>query len=119
MKRRVLEFVKGKKVVRFETEEEYLNRLSSTPTLSRGDFLVACVNAGIITEEAADIAAEGKWPQEFDSFLSGLSRDQRIRAKALWVDSTEVRRDSTLLQEIAENLGVSPEQVNALFGIGE
>ena len=87
-------------------------------SLSRAKFLQACVSAGIITEDVAEEAASGVWPSAFDTFLTGLTVEKRIEAKATWVDGQRVRRDSPILALIAAEQGVTDEQLDQMFGIG-
>lgn len=86
-------------------------------TITRAQFLKGCVSAGIITADVAEAAATGEWPAAFNTFLSGLTRDQRIEAKATWADAKEVRRTAPILALIAADQQVSEAQLDALFGI--
>ena len=86
-------------------------------TITRAQFLTGCVAASIITADVAEAAATGEWPTAFNTFLSGLTRDQRIEAKATWADAKEVRRTAPILALIAEDQRVSEAQLDALFGI--
>lgn len=82
---------------------------------TRGQFLIAAVGAGIITEATAEEAAGGGWPAAFDAFMAGLSAPQRIAAKAAWVDGDKVRRTNPILALIAADQSVSPDAVDDLF----
>lgn len=86
-------------------------------TMTRAQFLTACVSAQIITSAVAEAAASGSWPAAFDTFMSGLSVDQRIEAKATWADGTQVRRNNPILALIAADQGVTDVQLDAMFGI--
>lgn len=86
-------------------------------TLTRAQFLLACVDAAIITEQEAEEAADGSWPSTFDDFLLGMAAAQRIEAKAVWASRSDVRRMSPLLALVAANKGVNAEQLDAIFGI--
>ena len=106
------------------TQREYtpvstpIEELRIGASLSRAKFLQACVSAGIITEDVAEEAASGVWPSAFDTFLTGLTVEKRIEAKATWVDGQRVRRDSPILALIAAEQGVTDEQLDQMFGIG-
>lgn len=86
-------------------------------TLTRAQFLTACVDAGIITAEVAEEAASGVWPTAFNPFLAGLTAAQRIDAKATWADGGDVRRSNPILTLIAAYQNVTDEQLDAMFGI--
>jgi len=106
------------------TQREYtptptpVEELRVTSSMSRAKFLQACVTAGIITEDVAEEAASGVWPSAFDTFLTGLTVEKRIEAKATWVDGQRVRRDSPILALIAAEQGVTDGQLDQMFGIG-
>ena len=95
-----------------------IEELRAGASLSRAKFLQACVSAGIITGDVAEEAASGVWPSAFDTFLTGLTVEKRIEAKATWVDGQRVRRDSPILALIAAEQGVTDEQLDQMFGIG-
>lgn len=117
-------------VARDETAEETAAREALAPsaesilaakrnaaTLTRAEFLLACVAAEIITEAEAEEAADGSWPASFDTFLRGLSFEDRIKARDTWASRADVRRNSALLALVAANRGVSAEELDTLFGI--
>ena len=95
-----------------------IEKLRANASLSRAKFLQVCVAAGIITEDVAEEAASGVWPSAFDTFLTGLTVEKRIEAKATWVDGQRVRRDSPILALIAAEQGVTDGQHDQMFGIG-
>ena len=100
--------------------ETPIETLRTAAVLTRGEFLVACIAAGIITEAVADEASTGAWPADFNQFLSGLTVSQRIDAKAAWADLSnggQVRRNSPILALVAENQNVTQEQLDTMFGI--
>jgi len=72
----------------------------------------------VVEPSVAEEAASGVWPSAFNEFLTGLSFEQRIEAKATWVDGQRVRRDSPVLALIATKQGVTDEQLDAMFGLG-
>lgn len=71
-------------------------------SLSPEEFLVRASDLGLITKDTAEEASDGTWPAEFNPLLAGLSRDERIRAKAKWARSQDVRRDDPLLDKVAK-----------------
>lgn len=101
----------------YMTAEEALDADRARAFLTRGEFLLAVVSAGIITAEVAEEAADGSWPAEFDTFLAGLSAEQRIIAKTTWADGGNVRRNNAILALIAAHKGVTDTQLDAMFGI--
>jgi len=105
------------------TEREYtytpppIEKRREEASIPRAKFLQACVSAGIITGDVAEEAASGVWPSAFDTFLTGLTVEKRIEAKATWVDGQRIRRDSPILALIAAEQGVTDEQLDQIFSI--
>lgn len=99
------------------TPEELLEQARAAAFLSRDQFLLAAVAAGIVTEEVAEEAASGAWPAGFNTFLSDLTASQRITAKATWADGVRVARNNPILALIAADQGITDAQLDALFGI--
>lgn len=87
-------------------------------TLTRAEFLKACVAAGIISAAVAKEAASGAWPEAFNTFLADLPDDAAIDAMATWADGKNVRRNNPLLDQIRVAAGATPEQLDTMFGIG-
>lgn len=105
--------------IRAEWQAAEAARLSAwraSATITRAAFLRACISANIITAEVAKDAASGAWPTAFNAFLSGLTDDQVIEAKAAWADAKNVRRNSEVLALIAAYQGVSDATLDAMFG---
>jgi len=100
-----------------EVPDPSIEQLRANASMSRAKFLQACIAVGVIEPSVAEEAASGVWPSAFDGFLTGLSVEQRIEAKATWVDGQRVRRDSPILALIAAEQGVTDEQLDAMFGI--
>lgn len=104
-------------IAAYEATVPTLTEKRAAATITRAQFLTGCVAASIITADVAEAAATGEWPTAFDTFINGLTRDQRIEAKATWADAREVRRTAPILALIAEDQRVSEAQLDALFGI--
>ena len=94
-----------------------IDELRASATVSRSDFLKACVTAGIITSAVAKEAATGNWPTAFNTFIDGLSDDQQIDAITTWTDARQVRRTAPILALIAANQGVNDATLDTMFGI--
>ncbi|MFP4239519.1 MAG: hypothetical protein ACLFRZ_09455 [Rhodosalinus sp.] len=86
--------------------------------LTRAEFIVAAMAAGVVSEADAEAAATGAWPAGFDAFLTGLPVADRIAAKAGWVDGGTVRRSHPIIAQIAETMDLSDEALDQMFGIG-
>lgn len=88
----------------------------ATASLTRGAFVLACVEAGVLTEADGEAAALGEWPAGFNAFLAALPVADRISAKAAWADASRVRRVHPLIAQLAAAAQLTEAQVDALFG---
>jgi hypothetical protein len=84
--------------------------------MSRSRFIIAALDAGILSEVDAEQAVNG-WPFGWDAFFDGQPARDRIAAKAEWASITTVRRDAPLIAQLAAFKGLTDAQIDALFGI--
>jgi hypothetical protein len=98
------------------SEAEVLAAWRSTATVSRAEFVIACVGAGILTEADGEKAATGEWPDAFNGFLTGMDFAGRVRARAEWKDNATIRRLAPTLLALQAVAKLTDEQVDALFG---
>jgi len=98
------------------TPAEVLAQWRSQASLPRSKFILAALDAGVLTEADAEQAVNG-WPSGWDAFFDGLPARDRIAAKAEWASITRVRRSAPLVAQLAAFKGLTDEQVDALFGI--
>ncbi len=94
------------------TIEERRDRAS----LPKDDFILAALDAGVLSEADAEKATNG-WPIGWDAFFEGKPTRDRIEAKARWANATTIARNAPLIEALAAFKGLTPEQVDALFGI--
>ncbi len=52
---------------------------------------------------------------DVEAAINAMAEPARSAARIAWVDATEVRRDWPLLVQLAEDLGLSDAEVDALF----
>jgi hypothetical protein len=95
---------------------EALAAWRSTATVSRAEFVIACVGAGILTEADGEKAATGEWPDAFNGFLTGMDFAGRVRARAEWKDNATIRRLAPTLLALQAVAKLTDDQVDALFG---
>ena len=93
-----------------------IEQLRSNASVSRARFILAAIDAGIISEMDAEQAVNG-WPAGWDAFFDGKPARSRVAAKAEWVSITTVRRDAPLIEELRVFKDLTPEQIDQLFGI--
>ena len=97
--------------------EDLESRRAAAAT-SRAKFCLALMDAGILTEGEAEIAARGEWPASFADALAFLPANiPAARAKVVWAGVGEVRRTDPVLLAVQAYKGLTDAQVDALFGI--
>jgi len=105
--------------VRDKTQAELnaeLNRWRDKALLYRRDFCIALKRAGILPTQEALAAAKGDWPATFAGALSGLTQDEQDEAQIEWAAVIEIRRNHPMIELLRVAAGMTPEQVDALFG---
>ena len=89
-------------------------RLSSY--LSRRDFCLAAMSAGILSEADAIEAARGGWPA---SFASAVPAGQETAAQIIWASVSRIDRMDPLLLQVALAQNITVEALDTMFGIGD
>lgn len=100
------------------SESEQLATWRDSATLTRRQFCLACLQAGLLTPDDAITAAKGDWPTRFDMALAGLTELEIAAAKVEWASVSAVRRNAPLLAVVKTTAGVSDSQLDTLFGWG-
>ena len=103
-------------IIKTPTAEQRLERARSNASLTKDDFILAALDAGVLSEADAEEATSG-WPTRWNAFFDGQPARDRIKAKARWASTTTVRRNAPLIEALAAFKGLTPEQVDALFGV--
>lgn len=101
------------------TAEEKAANLAAwrdTATLTRRQFCLACLQAGLLTPDDAVTAASGGWPASFNAALAGMSAMEVAAAKVEWAAVGTIRRNAPLLAVVQATAGVTDAQLDALFG---
>jgi hypothetical protein len=102
-----------------EIAEEGASRLPlwrENATLTRRQFCLACLQAGLLSPEDAVVAAKGDWPVSFDAALVGLSEMEVAAAKVEWASVSTIRRNAPLLAVVQTTAGITDGELDALFG---
>lgn len=86
--------------------------------ISREEFCVALIGAGILTEAQASAAALGDWPAQFEPALAEKSLVEKLTAKNAWRTIKVVPRDAPLFLDLlafyASAQGLTEAQATAL-----
>ena len=100
----------------WKVPEPPIEELRARATLPKDDFILSALDAKVLSEADAEEATNG-WPTGWDDFFTGQPARERIEAKARWASAATIKRDAPLIEALAAFKGLTPEQVDALFGI--
>ncbi|MDO8985346.1 hypothetical protein [Cypionkella sp.] len=87
-----------------------------TRKLSRAEFCLAILRAGLVTPEEAVVAAQGQIPAPLTGAIAQMPEPQRNEARVLWAGLTEVQRNHPLVLLAGEAEGLDAAALDALFG---
>jgi len=104
-------------IIKTPTAEQVKQTKRANASMPRSRFILAALDAGILSEVDAEQAVND-WPTAWDDFFEGQPARNRIAAKAEWASITKVRRDAPLIEQLRVFKGLTEEQIDQLFGIG-
>lgn len=93
-----------------------IEQLRAAASLPKDDFILAALDAGVLSEYDAEEATNG-WPTGWNAFFTGQPARDRIEAKARWASAATIARTAPLIEALAAFKGLSPDQVDSMFGI--
>ena len=85
--------------------------------LTKPDFLLACMGAGLLTPAEAAQAAHGIVPEPFQSAVDALDPMTKDYLAVIWPTVTRIERMDPFIQTIAAFRGFPDALVDQLFGI--
>lgn len=100
-----------------EDHEAELRAWREAATLTKSEFLQACIAHRILTPKEASIASRGDIPEPFQRAVLSLSPEQQDMLPVIWPAVTRVTRMDPLLVALAESASLSNETLDALFGL--
>ena len=89
----------------------------SAASMTKGEFLQACIAHGMLTPKDAGIAALGDIPEPFVAAVAALPPEQRDMVPVIWPVTTRVCRMDPLILSIADARGISSDTLDHLFGL--
>ena len=89
----------------------------SAAWLTKSDYLLACMGAGILTPAEAAQAAQGIVPEPFQSAVDALDPMTQDYLAVIWPTATRIERMDPFIQTIAAVRGFPDALVDQLFGI--
>ena len=84
--------------------------------LTKTEFVMACVGAGILTQAEAVTVGRGDWPSAMSGFLSYLTQEQAISVQIEWAAQAEISRMNVFVLSLGSWLEMTDAQLDALFG---
>lgn len=89
----------------------------SSATLGKREFIMKVCQAGIISKESGLAVLDGVLPPELDAMVSGLDEwqvfDLQVKLKA----AVQFDRNDPFIIAAGQHLGMTPEDIDALYGI--
>ena len=96
---------------------QVLADLRAAATMTRSDFLLAAIGAGIIQPSDAGPAARGEIPPSLAPVFESLPEPVRIEAIVRWGAATMIERMNPILAALAQAMQINAAQLDAMFGI--
>ena len=100
-----------------DARQRHLETSRNTASLTKNEFLQACMSVGLLTPKEAAVAARGNIPESFASAVAGMGAEMQDRVSIAWPASTRVERMDPLLLAVAAARGITDDTLDALFGL--
>lgn len=91
--------------------------LRQAASMTRSEFLLAAIRAGIIQPSDAGPAARGEIPPSLAPVFASLPPEVQTEAVVRWGAATMIERANPVLAALAEAMAIPDAQLDALFGI--
>ena len=89
----------------------------SAASMTKGEFLQACIANMMLNPKEASIAARGDIPEPFQAAVAFMTPEQQDDLLVIWPVTTRVCRMDPLLLAVAEARGFTDDTLDALFGL--
>ena len=89
----------------------------SAASMTKGEFLQACIANMMLNPKEASIAARGDIPEPFQAAVALMTPEQQYDLRVIWPVTTRVCRMDPLLLAVAEARGITDDTLDALFGL--
>lgn len=94
-----------------------LNSLRMATSISKSEFLQACMATGLLSPAEAATASRGDIPEAFRSAISTMSSEQQDMVAVIWPAVTRIDRMDPLILAVAKAQGITDQQLDQIFGI--
>jgi hypothetical protein len=127
--RKIVDAISGEETLDTDfVKQDYspsIEQLRATASMSRAKFAIAAYRAGLITEqEAEDWAGGTAIPAWVSDTIDGaieaghIPTEERLPVRVAVRTQDRIGRTDRLIPILAQSADLTPEQVDALFGIG-
>ena len=89
----------------------------SAASMTKGEFLQACMSVGLLSPKEAAVAARGDIPESFAAAVASLTPEQKDRVPVEWPASTRVTRTNPLILAVADARGIAAETLDEIFDV--
>jgi len=100
-----------------ERAAEALAARRSSASLTRREFCLAMVSAGILAPADAVAAARGEWPGSMADFLLFLTEAESADAQIEWAAAGHIDRLAPLVLVMGSWIGLTDAALDTIFGI--
>jgi len=97
--------------------EAELQALRDAAWLNKTQFLLACMESGLLDPAGTAMAGRGDIPPQFQDAYDALDPMMKDYLDVIWPTATRIERMDPFIQAIAAERGLSDELVDQLFGI--
>lgn len=105
-----------------DSKNARLLKWRETAFIAKSDLTIALARMGLLTQDEAIAAATGLVPASFEPVLQQIAQhnsESALEARIRWAAQVNVARTNPLLLMVAGGRGITPEQLDALFGWSE
>lgn len=97
--------------------QEDLAARRSAASMPRLNFVLSCLNFGILDQPEALIAVEGGFPQAFQAILDTMPPEEQFEAQLRWKGATEIDRTNSLIVNMAAAIHLDEWTLDQVFGV--
>lgn len=95
-----------------------LYTLRAAASMSRVDFVIKCVAAGVLSRDDGMVAAAGQVPPSLQAIIDGIPDEMaKFEAEIRWASATVIDRLNPLIISMAAFIGADEWVLDELFGI--
>ena len=97
------------------TTELYARRAEAS--MPRADFIIRCVDFGVLDQQEGLQAASGTITPTMQSIIDGLPLEEQFQASVIWAASSTITRNNTLIINMAAAIFIDEWTLDEVFGV--